>query len=185
MSLPIAKEHRRRSRKTVRFPFRTPLKICYCFINQDSGSPALICRIDLGRVAAQPISRFIMLGYDDLFSVELFHQFLQPYWRKQFKDFAALLSAAAADHDALETESGQFDETLWKRAVASGGEQYAQIVSLAYRQTLGGMKLAMLPDGSPVLFPKENFSNGCISTVDVIYPSAPFFLLLNPDLLAS
>jgi hypothetical protein len=63
------------------------------------------------------------------------------------------------------------------------GPAYAAIAVLAYRQTLAAHVLAADTDGTPLHFSKENFSNGCIGTVDVTYPGAPFFLALNPALL--
>jgi hypothetical protein len=83
----------------------------------------------------------------------------------------------------LEKRAHEFDSDLRTDLERVGGKPYADLAFLAFRQTLGAHGLAADMNGEPMLFPKENFSNGCISTVDVLYPSGPFFLFFNPALL--
>jgi len=143
----------------------------------------LALAIDFGKVAAQPAVRYAMLAYDDLYSIEFFERRERAWWRRNGADAAELLRMGRRDHDTLAERSRAFDEKLMADLRQAGGEPYARLAALAYRQALGAHKLAADADGTPMYFPKENFSNGCISTVDVIYPSAPITLLFNPKLL--
>ena len=62
----------------------------------------------------------------------------------------------------------------------AGGENYAQLGALAYRQCFAAGKFVADDNGQPLQFCKENHSNGCISTSDVFYPMSPQFLLFGP-----
>jgi hypothetical protein len=144
---------------------------------------ALAYAVNLGNVGASPVPRYLMLAYDDLYSIEYFQRRERAWWRRKGAEAADLIRAARREHDALLSRAEKFDEELMADLRKAGGEKYARLAALAYRQTLAAHKLAADADGTGMYFPKENFSNGCISTVDVIYPSAPFTLLFNPQLL--
>src|SRR5262249_39515418 len=118
----------------------------------------------------------------DLYSIEYFHHKLRPYWRRNGMDARNLLQQAVTDFPNLQTKCKRFDAELMADLTRTGGEKYAALCALAFRQCLAANKLAADSKGMPLLFPKENFSNGCIATVDVIYPMEPFFLLFNPAL---
>ena len=146
-------------------------------------TPVLAASFDLGSVSTVPVSRFVAIAYDDIFAIEYFERKLRPYWNRDGQGPAAMLHAALRDYHALDEKARAFDEELMTDLRHAGGDDYARLCALAYSQTLAAHKLTAGNDGSPLLFSKENFSNGSVDTVDVTYPSSPFFLLFNPHLL--
>ena len=149
---------------------------------QAAGSLALSLTLDLGAVSALPASRWLMLAYDDLYSIQYMKQNLRPYWRRHGWEAADLLKASAADYAALQSRCAAFDGELLADLRKAGGEHYARIGALAYRQCFAAGKFVADANGKPLQFCKENHSNGCISTSDVFYPMAPQFLLFGPTL---
>ncbi len=129
-------------------------------------------------------TRDVLIGYDDEWSVELMGQRLRPWWRRhETVDPLAMLADAMREAPDIQARCAAFDVHLAAQAEAVGGPGYADLLALTWRHAIAAHKLAAGPDGRPLFFSKENFSNGCIATVDVTYPSAPLFLLFNPDLL--
>ncbi len=143
---------------------------------------AMAAAWDLGKVGAQPVSRWAMLAYDDVLAIRYFSSDLKAYWKRGGATIETILVAAAKERVTLDRQAKAFDDELWQDLAKVGGPKYAAIGALAYRQTTAATKLVADGNGQPLLFPKENFSNGCIGTVDVIYPMAPQYLLFGPSL---
>ncbi|MFY0256316.1 glutaminase domain-containing protein [Chitinophaga sp. 30R24] len=140
--------------------------------------------VDLGRVGSTPKEQLFLLGYDDLYAIQYFSTNLKAWWKNDdTQTIEKQLNVAYTDYAAILTKCRQFNEQLHKDAVLAGGETYARLCELAYRQAIAAHKLVKSPQGDLLFLSKENYSNGCINTVDVTYPSAPLFLLYNPDLL--
>ncbi len=134
------------------------------------------------KVQSQASTGWAMYAYDDEYSIQYFQRNLRPYWRRNGMGLAELLQTAAREYPRLLADCRKFDQEFTADLVKAGGQEYAAIAVLAYRQALAAHKLVADLDGTPLFFSKENFSNGCIGTVDVTYPSAPMFLLLSPKL---
>ncbi len=144
--------------------------------------PVLAYTFDLGTVSAAPVSRHLMIGYDEIYNIKLAGQKLRPYWRRNGVTPEAMFQSAEKDYPSLVQRCTQFDDSLTADATKAGGARYAQIVALAYRQCLAANGLSVDAHGQPLLFTKENNSNGDIATVDVIFPQDPMMLLLSPTL---
>ena len=125
----------------------------------------------------------IIVGYDDLYSIQYFGENLRPYWNESGnRTIESLFAQSVAEYKKLKTDCDRFDYDLMTRATKVGGKKYAELCALAYRQAIAAHKLVKAPNGDLLFLSKENFSNGSIGTVDVTYPSEPLFLLYNVEL---
>lgn len=139
-------------------------------------------RKQLGMVKGKTSGK-IMVGYDDIYSIQYFGENLRPYWNRDGQHtIQEQFSLAAAQYDELMAKCNAFDAKMMADAEAAGGRKYAELCAAAYRQCIAAHKLVEAPDGDLLWFSKENDSNGSIGTVDVTYPSAPLFLLYNTEL---
>lgn len=117
------------------------------------------------------------------FALEEEPKMMEPLWKSWFRNANDLLAFHYTDLASARRLSDNYSAQLAVDAYESGADDYVDIVALSARQVLGATTFSGTPD-QPILFMKEISSNGNFQTIDVIFPSFPFFLYTNPRWLA-
>jgi len=149
----------------------------------DDEWPVLACTFKPFKVGEKPVERHLILAYDDEYSIEYLGRKLPPIWRMKGQTAGEMIQAAENEYPKIRERCAKWDDKLMKEFEQAGGPEYAALAALAYRQCIAGHKVVQDIDGKLLMFSKECFSNGCIATVDVTYPSAPFFIKFSTPLL--
>jgi hypothetical protein len=148
----------------------------------NDNQPVMAFAFNLGNVAAEPVTRQVIVAYDEIVAIKYFGKKLLPFWKRNGATATEMLAKASRDYAKLAQRCAKFDADLTADAAKVGGEKYAQICALAYRQCVAACGLASDANKQPLFFTKENTSNGDIGTVDVFFPMDPQWLLLSPTL---
>ncbi len=139
--------------------------------------------VHLGSVGATEASQHVLVSYTDNFAIEYLNQRLHPWWQRNKQTVAAMLDQAEQQYAQLDARGLAYDKQLDTDMTAAGGADYSYLTNLAYRQSLAACELTADTTGTPLYFCKENFSNGCTGTVDVMYPQSPILFFFNPALM--
>lgn len=123
----------------------------------------------------------VIIGYDDICSIEYFQNPTKGYWTLEGNTDDILYQASRQEKEICR-RCNRFDQYLLKQATNAGGQEYAELCAMVYRQVIAAHKLIQSPHGNLLFLSKENFSNGSVGTVDITYPSIPMFLYGNLEL---
>ena len=147
--------------------------------------PGSIIVLDYGTVGSAAVSDYFVFAWDDVYTMFYFHEMHQPLWRHEHKgSVGSMLAAAFSDYEDILAMCESFDEQELMKLTAAGGAEYATYTALAHRQATGATVVVWNEARQSVwAYMKEISSDGDVSTVDVIYPAAPFFVLYAPELL--
>lgn len=142
----------------------------------DAEDGTLVCRLPIEKEEAG-----LVIAYDDLISINYFGEWKRAYWTKTYATILDAIGAALADREEVLAKASKLDKEINEKAETLGGENYAYLCNLSYRQAVSAHKLICDDEGNILFLSKENDSNGCIGTVDVSYPSVPLFLMYNTE----
>ncbi len=160
-----------------------PLSKTKWVTREESKNPAMTYLHNLGSVSKEGEQGYVMLGYDDIYSIEYMYEKRMGYWKHNGKvTIFDAFEKFRDNYQSIMQRCRALDEMIYNDAEKAGGQKYAEICSASYRQVMSAHKLFTDKEGNLLWFSKENNSNGCVNTVDLTYPSAPLFLIYNPDL---
>lgn len=131
-------------------------------------------------VSDESAEDFVCIGYDDIHSAEYFGEKVDAYYKKDGECFSEIFKDSLDNYETITDKAENFEKKILSDA-KKVSDDYAKLISIAYRQAVGAHKLVYT--GEKALFiSKECFSGGFAATLDVTYPSTPLFLKYNPDL---
>ncbi len=129
-------------------------------------------------------SRTVILAYDEVAAIKYFGKEYPPYWKRNGDTMDDLMNISRIEQQAIMAAIQKEDTVLRAQLTAAGGQRYADLSALIFRQSFGACNMIWNSDrATPWYMLKEISSCGCLQTVDVIYPMAPIVLYSNPMLL--
>ena len=108
---------------------------------------------------------------------------MKPLWKYWFANIQQVLKFHYLDYEDVSKLASNYSTQLANDAQQWGADEYSDIVALTARQVLGATSFSGTPE-NPILFLKEISSSGNFQTIDMIFPSVPFWLYTNPRWLA-
>ena len=145
---------------------------------------------NLGSVGSAVTTQFLTFAVDEVLSLRWFGEDCPPYWRRALPVGdatvvpTAMLNTAVQSYEAVLQLCDDFDGSTATMLSGVGGDEYATLVQLVYRQVFGGSALIWVPSKQVAWYLlKEISSCGCLDTSDVVYPAFPQILFYSPELM--